>query len=88
MDKAAVTNYLIYKNGRGFYRPHSAGYTESIFEAGLYSCAEAMDLAESGPTEIRIIHLREIIERLHEEFRKTMQQGMLIAEMLNLARFE
>lgn len=35
--------YLIFKSGRGFYRPNARGYTMNALDAGRYTLAEAMD---------------------------------------------
>jgi hypothetical protein len=43
-----ITHCYIYKNGRGYYNPGSAGYTDYRFRAGVYTKAEAISHAEKS----------------------------------------
>lgn len=42
-DDLVKREYLIFKSGRGWYRPDSQGYTSFKFDAGRYSEAEALE---------------------------------------------
>lgn len=49
-NKMSENCYIIFKNGRGFYRPESSGYTSSITDSGRYSLADAIDITHpNGP---------------------------------------
>lgn len=61
--------WLIYKDGRGWYRPDAQGYTNDTMEAGRYSHEDALSYAHpngwDGPRdEITIRHESDIVERI------------------------
>ncbi|WP_386681912.1 hypothetical protein [Loktanella sp. R86503] len=61
----APAYYLIYKAGRGYYRPAAQGYTTSADDAGLFSFEDAWSYShpngEDGPRDgISFMHQSEV----------------------------
>ena len=59
--------WLIYKNGRGWYRPNAQGYTNAVAEAGRYTYADAMKHSHpngpEGPRDgMKIKHIENVLK--------------------------
>lgn len=68
-DTNAPTPWLIYKDGRGWYRPDASGYTNNPAEAGRYTWKDAMLHSHpnglAGPRDGMSIHEESKVTNLH-----------------------
>lgn len=79
--------WLIYKAGRGWYRPDAQGYTNDHRQAGRYSYMDALSYSHpngsSGPRdEITIRHESDFVERLDKNYLRDLKQSILDCKTL------
>lgn len=77
-----MNEYLLMKRGL-YYRPDAHGYTDSVFEAGLYSRADALERCEKSDG----VTMKRITDLLPEIDGERTQMRARLDELDQLERF-